>query len=81
MTLYLLGSQGRPSQKTKCEERFFGATRRKFFPSLSVAEPGSAEPEKQIPRQKDFPLYGIKQDVWRFNWRNFRTGERIEYAR
>ena len=27
---------------------------------------------------KDFPLYGIKQDVWKFNWRNFRTGERIE---
>lgn len=30
---------------------------------------------------EDYPLYGIRQDIWRFNVRDFNTLERIDYER
>jgi hypothetical protein len=29
---------------------------------------------------EDYPLYGIRQDVWRFNVRDFNTLEPINYG-
>ena len=44
-------NQGRSSQKNKFRGKYFGEEPQTFFPGPPVAEPGSAEPEKQFSRE------------------------------